>query len=1053
MALPIYAQGKINVKGLVVDDKQEALIGVNVRIKGTTQGVATDLDGKFTLQGVPEDASLEFSYVGMKTRFVAVKGRSFIKVQMQSSATDLDDLVVVAYGRQKKANLIGAVSSLDSKALKSRPVQNLEQALQGLVPGLNLSVNNGGALDSKMDMNIRGAGTIGDGSNSAPLVLIDGVEGNMNALSPQDIASISILKDAASSSIYGSRAAFGVILITTKSGKKGKAKISYNGNVRFSTPTNLPKMMNSLDFANYFNQGLKNGGQGAFFSEENVAKIKDYLNGVERPNDPDFKYGTYWNAKGGKWAWWGGPWANTDWFEEAYGKNAPTHEHSLAISGGSEKVNYYLSGSFLSRKGLVNWGKDTFKRFNMTAKVSAQVLPWLKATYNNKWVREDYKRPSYMTGLFFHNIARIWPVNPVYDPNGHPIVDPNVNIVNGMTNGGVNENSKDYLYQSLNFVINPIKPLNIYLQNSYNTVNNDNFWDELPLYNYDNKNIPHLVPRNGGGAPGETKVSRSMWKNDYYSGRYFAEYADTFADKHDLKVVAGLDVEVNKWTEVGVTRKDLITPDIPTINTATNSTPDVRGPKNHWATMGLFARVNYTYDNRYLFEASVRRNGSSRFIGDKTWGVFPAFSLGWNVANEAFWSPIKAYVGQFKLRGSWGSLGNTNIKNLYPWAQTIKVTVGTESAGSHWLLNGKRQNTAGAAGIVSSSLTWERVENWNAGFDLSALDNRFQATFDYFVRSTKDMVGPPPPVTSLLGTAQPKANNSDLKSYGWELELRWRDAIGDFNYGAKFVLSDSQVEITKFYNPTNSIKTWYVGRKMGEIWGYESTGLAKTKAQMDEHLKKNKPTWGSNWDAGDVMYQDLNGDGKIDQGKLTTEDHGDLRVIGNSTPRYSYSFGLDMGWKGLDFSILLQGVGQRDFWDDSAYTFGATNKGIWQAAAFKEHLDYFRPEGDPLGANVNAYLPRPLLGAGWKNTKTQSHYLQDASYMRIKNMQLGYTLPKEWVKHLGLNRVRLYTSVDNLATFTNLTKIFDPEAITGGWSAGKVYPLQRTVSFGLNVNL
>ncbi len=1061
MAMPLYAQEKINVKGLVVDDNQEALIGVNVRIKGTTQGVATDLDGKFTLSGVPSNASLEFSYVGMKKSVVALKGQTFVKVVMQSSATSLDDVVVVAYGRQKKANLIGAVSSLDSKALKSRPVQNVGQALQGLVPGLNLSINKGGgALGSKMSMNIRGAGTIGAGSNSSPLVLIDGVEGDINALSPNDIESISVLKDAASSSIYGSRAAFGVILVTTKSGKNGKARINYSGSVRFSTATQLPDMMNSVRFAKYFNKANTNAGQTPFFKDDVIKKIEDFANGTIDPSIEGAKTGTFWKASDHKWAHYGeGNFANTDWFEEMYDKNVPAHEHNLSVSGGTEKMNYYISGSFLNKRGLIHYGKDSFDRYNMTAKISAEVLPWLDITYNTKWIRENYDRPSYMdaNNLFFHNIARRWPVNAVRDNNG--FLAPDMETIQ-MRDGGVSKTEKDFLYQSLNFVIKPIKSVNIHLENSYNTTNSNKHSNILPSYAHDDKGNPYPVVRAWGYPKEYSDVSESSWKNNYYSGRYFADYAQTFAEKHDVKVLAGMDIEINKWRYIDGTKKDLITPNIPTINTATNDKPTLNGGYNHWATAGFFARLNYAYDSRYLFEASIRRNGSSRFIDDKTWAVFPAFSLGWNVANEKFWEPIKEYVGQFKLRGSWGSLGNTNIEALYPWSQSLPIAVASSTSGSQWLIDNEHETITNAPRLVSSTLTWERVENLNFGLDLAAFDNRLQANFDYYIRTTKDMVGPPPPISSILGTAQPQANNSDLKSYGWELELSWRDAIGDFKYGTKFVLSDYQVEITKFYNPTNSLGvSWYEGRKMGEIWGYESVGLAKTDEEMTEHLKKNKPAWGSNWAAGDVMYKDLNGDGIVSQGKNTLEDHGDKKIIGNSTPRYSYSFSADAQWKGFDFSILLQGVGKRDWWDDSVYSFGASGANIWQAAAFDEHWDFFRPEGDPLGANVNGYFPRPLFEAGGKNLAVQTRYLQDASYLRIKNMQFGYTLPANLVNQIGLSNVRLFASVDNLVTFTKISKIFDPEVIDGAGSssgldsAGKIYPLQRTFSFGINVNL
>ena len=463
--------------------------------------------------------------------------------------------------------------------------------------------------------------------------------------------------------------------------------------------------------------------------------------------------------------------------------------------------------------------------------------------------------------------------------------------------------------------------------------------------------------------------------------------------------------------------------------------------------MGYFARLNYAYDERYLFEVSLRRNGSSRFIGDKRWATFPAFSLGWNIANEAFFAPLKQHVSMLKLRGSWGTLGNTEVKALYPWF--LAQPVGT--ANSQWVLNGERQNNS--PGLVSSSLTWERIESWNVGLDFGAFNNRLQGQLDYFNRTTRDMVGPPAPKPFTIGAGLPQVNNATLVSKGWEAELRWRDNIGKVNYGARLVLSDDIQTVTEYNNPTGSLSTWYSGKRVGEIWGYTTVGIAKSNQEMTDHLKENKPTWGSNWQAGDIMYKDLNGDKTVSDGANTLDNHGDLSILGYNVPRYKFGLNLDASWNGIDVSVFLQGVGHRDWFDASPYSVGATSAGQWQAAGFKEHWDFFRPEGDPLGANLNAYLPRPLFSAGGKNMQTQSRYIVNAAYMRIKNLQIGYTLPTSLTTKWGLSRVRVYTSADNLVTFTKMPKIFDPEATGGDWGPGKIYPLQRVISFGLNVNI
>lgn len=1043
-ASSVFAQNTLTVKGVVTDSKNEPLVGATIKVKGTTHGVATDLDGKFTLPGVAKTAVLEVSYVGMQPQSILVNGQTQFKISLKDNASQLSDVVVVGYGRQKRVNLTGAVSSVDSKQLAARPVQNVSQALQGMVPGLNFSVGNGGGgLESKMGFNIRGAGTIGN-SSSSPLVLIDGVEGDMTTLAPTDIANISVLKDASASSIYGSRAAFGVILITTKSGREGKARINYNGNVRFSTATLLPQMMDSEMFANYFNRASANAGLKTVFDDETLRRIKAYKNGTI---EDKYKSGTEPNAEE-YWAKYGSGWANTDWFDYFYDKNAPAHEHNLSVSGGSKSINYYVSGGFLNQKGLLKIADDHHNRFNLTAKVNAQITKWLDLNYSLRWTREEYERPTYLTDLFFHNIIRRWPTNATHDPNGYLMPQ---NEALQIIDGGRTKREDDYTNQQLTFVAHPIKGLTVRAENNFNTTTYFTHSEVLPIYWHDNQGNPQAAVWDGGHPAGVSSVEEQAQKVNYFAGRYFAEYAREWG-KHDFKVVGGLDLEVNKYRNILGEKRDLITPDVPTINTATSDKPSLSGGYNHWSTMGMFARVNYAYDSRYLVELSLRRDGSSRFIGDKTWATFPSFSLGWNVAHEEFFKPLKNSINELKLRGSWGALGNTNTKALYPWFQSLPVTVASTTSGSTWLLDGNRQTISRAPGLVSSDLTWERVQSWNAGLDFALLNNRLRGSFDYFVRDTKDVVGPSTPLTSLLGTAQPQSNNTELQSKGWELELSWRDQIKDFRYGAKLVLSDNIVTVTKYYNPTGSIWNWYSGKREGEIWGYTTVGIAQTDEEMKAHLEKaDQKTLGQEWSAGDIMYANLNDDTVINSGKGTLADHGDLRIIGNSAPRYNYSITLDAAWKGFDFSMMLQGVGKRDFYTDTPYFVGA-NGNKWQSPGFVEHWDFWRPEGDPLGANTGAYYPRPAFNKGWKNFHTQTRYLQDASYMRIKNMQLGYTLPKDLTGKLGVNSLRVYVSVDNLATFTKLAKMFDPEGL-GGWSAGKVYPLQRTWSLGLNLGI
>ena len=1033
-------------KGTVVDSNGEPVVGASVFAvsNGHKKGSVTDLDGNFEIDGIASGSSLTISYVGYKTQQVTWSGKD-LKVTLQESSEMLDNVVVVGYGTQKKVNLTGAVSVVSSKTLDSRPVTSVAQALQGEVPGLNFSVGNGGgSLKSRMGLNIRGIGTIGEGSNAAPLVLIDGSEGDLYSISPNDIESISVLKDASSSAIYGSRAAFGVILVTTKSGKDSRMNVSYNGNVRFSTATQIPEMPNSYDFARYWNDAAANSGGNAPFSQDMLNKIKNHINGTPAPGE---EVTTTWQgtAANEPWSMYNGSWDNTNWFKEMYKSAVPSTEHNISVSGGGNKVNYYISGAILSQRGLIRHGKDKLKRYNFSSKVTANLTDWATVTYNTKWIREDYSRPSYMTGLFFHNIARRWPTNPVYDPNGHYV---HGNEILQMENGGIDATQEDKLFQQLALEFRPIKGWKIRLEGNYNTTNYHNHWDVLPIYYYDPDQHPIAAAWSGDYAAGKSNVGEVMSKNNYYNGRFFTEYNMTLNDKHEFKFLAGLDMESNIYTYLSASQADLVTPLVPTLNNATNKVVGRGFSNTHWSTMGVFGRINYAYDSRYLAEFSIRRDGSSRFIGDKTWGTFPSFALGWNIANEQFFKPLNKTVNTLKLRLTYGSLGNTNIDQLYPWFLRQPIS----SNSSAWLVNGERVNTSGVPGLVSPFLTWERVQSWNIGLDFGLFNNKLQGTFDYFVRTTKNMVGPAPVKPSILGATQPKENNSDMRSNGWDLEVRWRDRVGQVNYGIKLVLSDDYQTITNFYNPNRLLSQWCAGKRMGDIYGYKVEGIAQTDQQMNEWLANNKPSWGSDWAAGDVMYKDLNGDKKVNSGKSTYDDMGDLTKIGNSLPRYRFGITLDANWKGFDFLIFMQGVGKRDFWDASPYSVGA-NTGLWQSAAFKDHLDYWRPATDTnFGPNTNAYYPRPLFGQGSKNFQTSDRYLQNAAYMRIKNIQLGYTLPAAIASKIGASRIRFYFSAENLATFTKMNKIFDPEATGGDWGPGKLYPLQRTISFGLNLN-
>ena len=1038
----------VSVKGKVTDDSKLPMPGVSVVIKGTTRGTSTDMDGNYQLQAKVGEV-IEFSSVGFSTvdKKVSGSGNVVLNVQLKENTQQLGEVVVVGFATQKKENLTGAVASVDSKALENRPVNNVTQALQGNVSGLNFSVGNGGGqLDSNLSFNIRGTGTIGSGSSASPLVLIDGMEGNINTLNPQDIESISVLKDAASASIYGSRAAFGVILVTTKSGKDGRMVMNYSTNYRLSSPVGIPEMLDSEEFATYFNEAQKNNGGAPVFEPRIIEKIKAYKAGK-------LKVATEWdpNKDGGKgyWSDYMHSWDNVDWFKEFYRTAAPSQEHNFTARGGTEKLKYYVSLGWLDVEGLSRYNTDKMSRYSAQGKISAQILPYLKLDYNSRFSRRDFSRSSYLGGLFFHNIARRWPTLPLKDPNGHYM---NGNEISQL-NEGRDKTQSDELTQQLALVFTPIKGWVTNVELNYRTSTSFNNWYYLPIYKYGLHGEPIAVSRDGSAPAGHSKISESASRYNFFNTNIYSSYTKQIK-KHTATVLGGFQSELQKTRSFWASRDEIYSKNSLSLNTTGGKNDDVGGDYQHWSTAGFFGRVNYNYDSKYLLEVNARYDGSSRFLRDQRWNLFTSASVGWNIAKEGFWKKLGKFgeqVSEFKFRGSYGELGNQNTDSWYPFYQTMNVGANN----GNWLLNGDKTNTARMPGLIASTLTWEKVASWNAGFDLTAFKNRFKFTFELFSRKTYNMVGPAPELPPVLGTSPARINNTDMVSNGFEIVTSWKDKIGeDFSYGISANLTDSRQKITKYPNKNNSLGTYREGQYLGEIWGYETEGIAKTDAEMNEWLRThNQSSLGNNWAAGDIMYRDLNGDGKINGGSNTADDPGDRKVIGNTTPRYNFGVQVELKYKNVDFSMFWQGTGKRDLiFNDSPYFKGA-NLNVWQSAGFKEHLDYFRPENtdSPFGPNVDSYYPRPSMDAGGKNFHSQTRWVQNAAYVRLKNIQLGYTFPKDIMKTIGIDNLRIYISADNVFTFTKLSKVFDPEANGGSWGQGKLYPLSRVISTGLSL--
>lgn len=1048
----LYAQ-QLDITGTVIDKNlNEPIIGANVLVKGTTNGTITNLDGQFSLKNVAKGSTLLVSFIGYQAQSIVFDGsQKVLTIAMTEDSQTLNEVVVVGFGTQKKVNLTGAVSSVDSKTLASRPVSQVGQALQGVVPGLNLSTSDlGGQLGQSMSVNIRGTGTIGKGSNAEPLILIDGMEGNMNTLNPEDIENISVLKDASSSSIYGSRAAFGVILITTKKGKAGKMSVNYNNSFRYSGPTVLPEQLDSYRFANYFNEASMSENGTIIFNEETIGRIQKYMAG-------EISTSTVPNASGVQWEFHEKANDNVNWWEKQF-KWAWSQEHNLSLNGGSDKIQYYVSAGILGQDGNMRFGKDTYDRYNFTAKVNAKINKFVEFNVNTKFIRYKVDNPVYteMGGLLYHDIARMWPTMPFKDPNGHYMRN---GKLAQLSDAGRAITNNDNLYAQGQFVIRPMKNWNIYVEAGARIINQNKQTNLNKIYEYNVANEPILLAFAGNYGPGATFARSEFLNSNFYTTSVYTDY--TFEkDNHYAKILVGMNTEDYIVRETGAERSDVISSNYPEIGAATGLDKITKASLKDWATAGFFARLNYAYKERYLLEANVRYDGSSRFLRDQRWNVFPSFSLGWNIAREDFMEPISNIITTLKPRVSWGMLGNQNTGDaFYPFYLTQLI----EANKGQWLMDGKLTNKVSVPGMVSQFLTWEKVYNTNIGFDFGLLNNRLTGSLEYFIRKTKDMVGPPAEVGAAMGTALPNTNNASLDNRGWELQLNWQDRVGKVNYNVGFNLSDNRVKIDKYPNASKALwdkdnkELFYEGKVLGEIWGFETEGIAKTDQEMQDWLVAHKPTWGSQWGAGDIMYRDLDGKEGISKGASTAEDHGDLKIIGNSNPRFRFGLSLGADWKGIDVQLFFQGVMKRDLWV-SGPMFWGVDGGEWQSVGFEQHLDYFRPEDTKsiFGPNTNSYFPVAYLGdKGKKNKEVQTRYLQNGAYMRLKNLQIGYTFPKAWMEKAKIQNLRVFFSGDNLFTITKLAKMFDPEATSAGegYSNGKTYPLSTTISFGLNVTL
>lgn len=1037
-------------KGVVKDNQGETVIGASVVVKGSTNGTITGLDGDFTLDNVKRGDVIQISYIGYVSQEVVWQGTP-LNITLKEDSQTLEEVVVVGFGSQKKANLTGSVSQVKmDDVLGERPVTNVKNALQGSMPGL--MVSGGASPGEAKSFNIRGTVSI-NGMN--PLVLIDNVEGDIDLLNPEDIESVTVLKDAASSAIYGARAAAGVILITTKKAKKGeKFNLNYNANFGFQTSINSPKQASLDEYLRAY--------QAAGFSETyyagngSVSKWREYLAGYkENPAAyPTVGDGIYIGEDGAPY------YLNDKDVYKAFQETSFMQTHNLTANGGTEKLRYRLSAGLTKEDGPLIESKDTYMRKNISSFISADITDWLTQEADFRYTVADRSEPMGSgDGIYCMNHISFYPsgmmpgsVNTSVGKD-LPLITPENQI--RYNNPYLTDTDNTRIY--LRTIMRPIKGLELVGEYTYDRKN----WQK----SYYAKKWEYTTEQLGSNnSVTSDYLFKSEVHEDYNALNLYGTYNFSIKEDHMFKVMAGFNQERKQNSWISVQTHDMIAPSAPSFTSATGKIIP-QNSYSDYAIRGAFYRINYNYKDRYLFEANGRYDGSSKFPKDDRFGFFPSFSVGWNIARESWMEKALDYVSDLKLRASWGQIGNQNIGN-YGYYSTMQP-VGNSN---YWLKDGEFITYISTPGLVSNSFTWETVETLDIGFDASMFNSRLQVTFDWYQRTTRDMLIAGIQLPAVVGTSAPMRNAADMRTRGWEIAVNWRDQIGDWKYNVGFNLYDYKSKITKYSNNEDKLlsQNYYEGKTLGEIWGYVSDGFY-TIDDFDGpgtwQLKDGVASLdGYNPRPGDEKFVNLNDDrgtNEINSGLNTVDSPGDQKVIGNSTPRYNFGVNLGVSYKGFSLSAILQGTAKRDVWIGgmSLFPFGGSAKAYYPV--FYNQTDYWEPMGSCDGQytendreywvakNPDASLYRLYsnMQNHGSNQRASTKYLQNGAYMRLKNITLAYTFPKALISKVSLSALKVFVSAENLATISSLPKGYDPERLSWG------YPFYRTLSFGLNVTL
>ena len=1031
----------------------EPVIGASVVVKGTTNGTITDIDGNFSISGVKKGATIEVSFVGYVTQNLTWNGQA-LTVTLKDDTQALEEVVVVGFGSQKKANLTGAVTTVKmDEVLGDRPLAKAADALQGAVPGLLVS-SGGNSVGSSKSFQIRGAYSLGIqnsdgtyGASVAPLVLIDNVEGDIDMLNPDDIESITVLKDAASSAIYGARAAGGVILVTTKRPKGDtRFQLNYNNNFAFASAMNLPKQTSLETYLHAYQDA--EGDSYWSLGAPSVSRWLELLGQYKQnPSSLDVKGdGIFKDTDGVLY------YLNEKDLVKNMLESSFQQTHNLSVSGGTEKLRYRLSAGMVDSDGVLITNKDSYTRMNVSSFISADITSWFTQEATLSYAHSKNSLPqSSAGGIYSTRLVSYYPEGTM--PEGYgtgaddnlPFFTPKNQILAANTDKNINDNPRIFLKS----ILKPLKGLEIAFEYTFDK----NMYD----YHY-YTGVTNMTSIQGGKDvyPSNDYLRKYKQYTDYNAINLYGTYSFDLAKDHHFKIMAGYNQESSYQETVDVYSYGQAVVEVPSLGGGT-STLSAKDYYTEYAVRGGFFRVNYNYKDKYLLEVNGRYDGSSRFPKDSRFGFFPSVSAGWNIAQESFMEGTKDWLGMLKIRGSYGMIGNQNIVE---YAFIPSMSINNKYSG--WLVDGNMVTAVTSLpSLVSSSFTWEKVGTTNVGIDFSLFNSRLSGLFEWYQKDTKGMLAPGMQLPAVVGALAPYQNTADMRTRGWEFNVNWRDQIGKVGYRIGFNISDSKSEITKYdSNESKLLSSYYEGQQLGEIWGYVYDGFYTVDDFEDTQtwkLKEGVVTInGYNPRPGDVKFKNLRDDAQgenlIYEGEGTLDNPGDRKVIGNSLPRYLYGINLGVSYEGFDLSVFLQGTGKRDAWLANTLTFPMYAD--YKFIPLYEGLEnYWKPVdaagGDYTCANPDAEFPRIYGSYGnmGSNYRTSDRYLSDASYLRIKNVTLSYSFPKQWIKKMALSQLKAFVSVENLATFSSLAKGIDPETLS--WN----YPAFRTVSFGLNLSL